>query len=197
MLVGISLGGSLGIWAYREAWYGLSTFFASPVETRSPFRAFVQILASLVLLIRSGIAVALILTWPWVLRHQTAEANRWIAVGLAVVVWILLRLALAFGGARKPAPPRFFKQPIRWAYYRSIQTPDSLVSGWADFFLGVLLHAGLGLIWYEQHVREELESWSKWAPVLASIGLVLVATSITVLIHPTPTRHQAETEQQG
>ena len=82
LLVGLCFGGSLGIWAYREVWYGLSTFFSSPVETRSPFRALVQWLASFLMLLRSGISVALILTWPTVLRRLTEPTHRWIAVGI-------------------------------------------------------------------------------------------------------------------
>jgi hypothetical protein len=195
LLVGLSVGGSLGIWAYREVWYGLSTFFSSPVETRSPFRALVQWLASLVMLARSGITVALILTWPRVLRELTPEGNRWIAVGLAVGVWALLRLALAFGSAKKPAPPKFFKEPFRWAYYRSVQTPDSLVTGWVDVFLGAVLHVGLILIWYEYDLLDNPLNWWHIAAVAASVAVILLMTSISVLIHPTPTTHQSETEK--
>ena len=191
-MIGLSLGGSLGIWAYREVWYGLSTFFSSPVETRSPFRALVQWLASLVMLLRSGMTVALILTWPYVWSQQTEEGNRWIAIGVAVGVWALLRLLLAFGGAKKPAPPKFFKQPFRWAYYRSVQTPDSLVTGWVDVLLGILLHAGLAVIWYEYSLIDDPTRWWHVAAIGASVGVVLVMTSITVLIHPTPTSHPSE-----
>jgi hypothetical protein len=162
------------------------------VDTQSPFRALVQFIAGFLMLIRSGIAVALILTWPWILRERTPEGNRWIAVGIAIGLWLLLRLLLAFGFARKPAPPTFFKRPFRWAYYRSVQTPDSIVTGWVDVFLGVLLHAGLGFFWYEYHLMEEPTDWRYSATIAASIGLILLATSITVLIHPTPTRHQSD-----
>ncbi len=192
LLVGLCLGGSLGIWAYRELWYGLSTFFSSPVETRSAFRALTQWLASLLMLARSGLVVALILTWPWVWRNQTTESHRWIAVGIAIGVWILPRLVFAFGSAKKPAPPKFFKQPFRWAYYRSVQTPDSLVTGWADLFFGALLHAGLAIIWYEYHHLEAAASWWRAAAIPASVGLILLLTIISVLIHPMPTAHHTE-----
>ena len=194
LLIGLSLGGSFGIWAYREMWYGLSTFFASPVETRSPFRAFVQWLASFVLLIRSGVVVALIVTWPLVLKNHTPADKHWIAIGIAVAVWLLLRFLFLFGFARKPAPPTFFKRPLRWAYYRSVQTPDSLVTGWVDVLLGVLLHVGLGFLWYEYHLMDEPTDWRRAAAIGAAIGMVLLATSITVLIHPTPDKHHSETE---
>lgn len=195
LLLGISVGGSLGIWAYREMWYGLSTFFSSPVETQSPIRALIQWLASLVLFLRSAATVALILTWPLVLQQYTAESNRWIAIGIAVVVWVLLRLALAFGSAKKPAPPKFFKQPVRWAYYRSVQTPDSLVTGWVDVLLGALLHGGLALIWYEYEIQGARGGWWQTAAMAGSVGLILLITSITVLIHPTPTSHHSESSK--
>jgi hypothetical protein len=192
LLLGLSLGGSLGIWAYRELWYGLSTFFASPVETRSPFRAIVQWLASFVMLVRSGITVALIVTFPFVLRNQTPQDNRWIAVGIAVAVWLLFRLLFLFGFTRKPAPPTFFKRPFRWAYYRSVQSPDSLVTDWVDVLLGVLLHAGLVFLWYEYRLLGEPTDWRRAAMIGAAVGMILLATSITVLIHPTPNKHNSE-----
>ncbi len=195
LLVGLCFGGSLGIWAYREVWYGLSTFFSSPVETRSPFHALVQWLASLVMLFRSGISVALILTWPFVLRQLTEPKHRWIAVGIAIAVWALLRLILAFGRAKKPAPPRFFKQPLRWAYYRSVQTPDSLVTRWLDVLLGAALHIGLGLLWYEYHIQKAPEPWWYPAAIGASVFWILFVTSITVLVHPTPETHNYENEK--
>jgi hypothetical protein len=192
LLVGMSLGGSLGLWAYREMWYGLSTFFASPVETRSPFRALVQWLASFVMLIRSGIVVALIVTWPWVLRDATPQDKYWIAIGIGVAVWLLLRLLFTFGFARKPAPPKFFKRPLRWAYYRSSQSPDSLVTGWVDVLLGVLLHVGLGFLWYQYHLMDQPTDWRRTAVIGASLGMILIATSLTVLIHPTPDMHETD-----
>lgn len=191
ILLGLSFGGSLGIWAYREVWYGLSTFFSSPVETRSPFRALIQWLASFVMLFRSAITVALILTWPNVWRNHTPEDRRWIALGIAIAIWILVRLVLAFSGARKPAPPKFLRQPFRWAYYRSVQTPDSLVTGWVDVFLGALLHVGLIFIWYEYELQDLTGPWWYNAAIAASVGLILLMTSITVLIHPTPTTHKS------
>ncbi|MCA9070514.1 MAG: hypothetical protein KDA84_16395, partial [Planctomycetaceae bacterium] len=195
ILLGLSVGGSLGIWAYREVWYGLSTFFSSPVETRSPFRALVQWLASFVMLLRSAITVALILTFPTVWRNQTPEGSRWIALGIAVAIWILVRLILAFGGARKPAPPTFFRQPFRWAYYRSVQTPDSLVTGWVDVLLGALLHVGLIFIWFEYEEQNLSGPWWYNAAIAASVGLILLMTSITVLMHPTPTTHKTQSEE--
>lgn len=185
------MGGSLGIWAYREMWYGLSTFFASPVDTRSPFRALIQWLASFVMLIRSGVVVGLIVTWPWVLRDHTPKDKHWIAIGLAVGVWLLLRLLFMFGFASKPAPPKFFKRPLRWAYYHSEQSPDSLITGWVDVLLGVLLHVGLALLWYQYHEMEQPTDWRRNTTIAASIGMVLIATSLTVLIHPTPDKHDA------
>lgn len=191
ILLGLSFGSSLGIWAYREVWYGLSTFFSSPVETRSPIRALVQWLASFVMLLRSATTVALILTWPTVWRNFTPEGRRWVAMGIAISVWILVRLIYAFVGARKPAPPKFFRQPIRWAYYRSMQTPDSLVTGWVDVLLGALLHVGLIFIWYEYKLQGTTEVWMYNAAIAASIGLILLITSITVLMHPTPNIHKS------
>ncbi len=196
LLVGLCLGGSLGIWAYREVWYGVSTFFSSPVETRSPFWALIQWLASFVMLFRSGITVALILTWPRVLRNlPDDDSSRWISIGVGIAVFVLLRLLMVFFHAKKPAPPTFFRHPFRWAYYRSVQTPDSLVTGWVDVFLGALLHAGLGLIWYEYHEFLKVEEPAQWwypAAMGASVVLILVMTSITVLIHPTPSTRKTE-----
>lgn len=193
LLAGLSVGGSLGIWAYRELWYGLSTFFSSPVETHSPFWALVQWLASLLMLTRSAVTVALILTWPTVLREYTPEGKRWIAVGIGIAVWALLRLFFAFGRVRNPVVrPNFLLHPFRWAYHRSVQTPDSLLTTWVDVILGAVLHIGLFLIWYEYRVQGSPGGWWRTAAIGGSVGLILILTSITVLVHPTPNTHRSE-----
>ena len=84
LVLGWFLGSSLGLWAYRDLWYALATFFSGPVNTRSWFSAFRQVLAALMLALPAGLTVVLMYTTPLVYPRIDRPEQRYLVVSLAL-----------------------------------------------------------------------------------------------------------------
>jgi hypothetical protein len=194
LLVGVSLGGSLGMWAYRDLWYGVATFLTGPVMARSLWRALRQWLASTLLVGRAGAAVALFLTAPLAYRSAPEGLIRLAAVGGAVALWLFFRLVRGLRQAHGEGPPNLFRHPFRWARYRAVQSPDELVAGWSDALLGALLHAGLGYGWYSLLSTGRDSAWWVTGGVLASLLYAGLLTAVSVLTHPPGVSHEGPHE---
>lgn len=190
ILLGLLAGGSIGLWAYRDLWYGMATFLAGPVATYSVWRTFRQWLASLILMVPAGAAIALFVTSPLVFRYVPPGSSQVLVIGAAAGIWALLRLVGTFYRAHDRRTPSLLISPRRWAHFHSAETPDNLIVGWADFFLGALLHGGMGLGWYELQVTGR--TGPEWiaAGVVGSVLLAVLLTGISVLLQPPAVSHE-------
>ncbi|MFG0333480.1 MAG: hypothetical protein ACF8TS_08975 [Maioricimonas sp. JB049] len=190
VLLGLLAGGSIGLWAYRDLWYGMATFLAGPVAASSVWRTLKQWLASLILMIPASLAIAIFVTSPFLFRMVPDEASQVLVVGTAAGIWALLRLVGTYYKAHDRRAPSLLVSPRRWAHFHSAETPDNLVVGWADFFLGALLHGGMGLLWYELHATGRTTSWWLVGGVAGSVLLAMLLTGISVLLQPSAVSHE-------
>lgn len=189
ILLGIGLGGSLGIWAYRDLWYAASTFLSAPIPTSSLWKAARQWLASLLLFVPAAVTVAVILTTPEVFSRLTEELQQLLAVGGSLLIWFLLRLFTVYTRAYESSSATLFRSPFRWARYRASQSPDTLVSRWSDFFLGLALHGGLAILWAELYITQQAYGWIYLAALAGSFAWILTLTAISVLLQPPAVSH--------
>ena len=197
LLLGLMTGSSFGLWAYRDLWYGNSTFLHGPAVSSSFFGLLRQWFSATILEVPAALGIALFITTPLVFQKIDSDSTRVGVLAATGGIWLLLRIFFLFVMARGhqpevPGVPGFLPNPVRWARYHSASSPDRLLSNKVDSFLGLVLHVGLAVGWYQLHHTGRTDAWWTTAGVAASIAWCLVLTTISVLIHPRSVSHEKQ-----